>query len=69
LKLTRGSRPYDVAVTYAQLNDKEKALEYLEKGIRERDGQVFLINMNPQFDNLRNDPRFQELIRRLNLPK
>jgi Tfp pilus assembly protein PilF len=69
MKLAGGSDAFDLAIAYAQLNEKEKACEYLEKSFQSRDSQVALINVDPVFDNIRTDPRFQELVRRLNLPK
>jgi len=53
------------AEVYVGLGAKDKAFEWLEKGYEER----FLpsINVDPAYDPLRSDPRFQDLLRRMNL--
>jgi TolB-like protein len=53
---------------YLRLGDKEKALKYLEKGYQERDGGMVYLAVDPLYDPLRSDPRFQNLLRRMNLP-
>ena len=60
---------YDMAVLHAGLGEKEKAFAWLEKAYQER--SAFLIHMqwDPRFDNLRDDPRFQALLRRMNFPE
>ncbi len=53
------------AVIYAGLGDKDKAFEWLEKGYE--DQSIGAIKVNPAYDPLRSDPRFQNLLRRMNL--
>jgi TolB-like protein/Flp pilus assembly protein TadD/predicted Ser/Thr protein kinase len=50
---------------YAALGDKDKAFEWLEKGYDER--SLFMIKTVPDYDPLRSDPRFADLLRRMNL--
>ncbi len=58
----------EVAALYARAGQKDKALEWLEKSYQEREDQVALrLKMNPSFDGLRSDPRFQDLLRRVGL--
>ena len=45
--------------------EKDKALAWLEKGYEDR--AMGVIKTNPIFDPLRSDPRFQDLLRRMNL--
>ena len=54
---------------YAALGDKDKAFEWLEKSYEERSiGSAFAsIKVDPIFDPLRSDPRFADLLRRMNL--
>ena len=55
------------AVTYAHVGSKERAMLFLERGFRDRcDGLQFL-NADPIYDGLRDDPRFKDLIARLQL--
>lgn len=56
---------YFLAVVYTGLNDKTRAIEWLQKGYEERSGGLIFINVDPRFDVLRSDPRFQDLLRRM----
>lgn len=60
--------PFDVASAYSQAGDRDRTLEWLAKALEARDPNTIAIVPDPQFDILRGDPRFQELVRRLNLP-
>ena len=55
------------AAIYAGLGEKDKAFERLEKAYDERSLAPAGIKVNPVFDPLRSDPRFQDLLRRMNL--
>jgi Tfp pilus assembly protein PilF len=58
-----------IALIYTGLGEKDKAFEWLEKGYEERaiGGPPVGIKVEPEFDPLRSDPRFQDLLRRMNL--
>jgi adenylate cyclase len=56
--------PRHRAVIYAGLVEKDMAFEWLEKGYEDR--SIF-IKAYPGFDPLRSDPRFADLLRRMNL--
>jgi adenylate cyclase len=58
--------PFDIASVYAALGKKEEALSRLEKGYEERDGWMKELKAWPWFDSLRNEPRYQNLMRRMN---
>jgi TolB-like protein len=58
-----------MAEIYANLGDKGEALKWLEKAVEERDVEIDLIKVYPAFDNLRSEPRFQDLLRRIGLPQ
>ncbi len=60
--------PYFIATVYAGLGEKEKALEGLEKAYQERDNWLAYVKLEPEFDPLRSDPRFADLMRRIGLP-
>ncbi|MGH9861972.1 MAG: protein kinase domain-containing protein [Candidatus Acidiferrales bacterium] len=60
--------PYDFALVYAGLGDKEKALDWLEKAYEERDDRLPNLQVHPRLDSLRSEPRFRRLVDRLGLP-
>ncbi|PYT64736.1 MAG: hypothetical protein DMG39_31270 [Acidobacteria bacterium] len=57
----------EIAVIYAALGDTDQAMNWLEKGFEERFNPGVLLR--PGFDPLRSDPRFQDLLRRIGLPR
>jgi len=61
--------PFAMATFYAQLDRKDEALTWLEKGYAERDFRMTLISVAYEFDGLRSDPRFKELLHRMGLPE
>lgn len=58
---------YDIAILFAQLGEKEQAFAYLSKAIEDRRWEIAMLNVDPQLDPLREDPRFIELLRRVGL--
>jgi TolB-like protein/DNA-binding winged helix-turn-helix (wHTH) protein/Flp pilus assembly protein TadD len=57
----------EISVIYAALGDTDQAMNWLEKGYEERFNPGVLLR--PGFDPLRSDPRFQDLVRRIGLPR
>jgi serine/threonine-protein kinase len=53
------------AIIYAGLGEKDKAFEWLEKAYEER--SIGAVKVNPIYDPLHSDPRFADLLRRMNL--
>jgi DNA-binding winged helix-turn-helix (wHTH) protein/tetratricopeptide (TPR) repeat protein len=49
---------------YGLLGDKDKAFEYLEKNLPKRGWMKMFFRVDPRFDGLRDDPRFDELVKR-----
>jgi TolB-like protein/Tfp pilus assembly protein PilF len=64
----QGQSPARLAEAYAQLGEKDRAISLLEQGYEERDAELAYLNVWPLFDPLRDDPRFQALVRRMNFP-
>jgi eukaryotic-like serine/threonine-protein kinase len=57
-----------IAVIYVSLSEKDKALDWMEKAYADRSlGGTAAIKVDPIFDPLRSDPRFADLLRRMNL--
>jgi tetratricopeptide (TPR) repeat protein len=57
---------YGAACVEAMLGDKDKAFQFLEKAFEDRREIVF-VNVEPQLDNIRSDPRYADLLRRVGL--
>jgi hypothetical protein len=58
----------EIAMRYAMAEEKAQALAWLEKGLEVRDPSMALIPLFTILDSLRSEPRFQALMRRMNLP-
>jgi TolB-like protein/Tfp pilus assembly protein PilF len=56
-----------IALIYAGLNDKDQAFIWLERGYDQHDFQMQWLGVEPRWDNLRSDTRFQDLIRKIGL--
>ena len=59
--------PYNLAIIYTGLGDEDQAFAWLEKCIEQRTPLVYRLKARPMFDPLRSDPRYPELLRRMNL--
>jgi serine/threonine protein kinase/Tfp pilus assembly protein PilF len=60
---------YQVGAIYAAMGDKDRAFESLKKGYDQRSGSMAYIKVEPYWDNVRSDPRFTVLLRRMGLPQ
>jgi TolB-like protein/DNA-binding winged helix-turn-helix (wHTH) protein/Tfp pilus assembly protein PilF len=58
---------YSKAEFYSIAGESDSALEWMAQAINERDAMAPWFNVTPQFNSLRDDPRFQDLLRRMNL--
>ena len=61
--------PTVIAQIYTRLSDTQRAFEWLEKAYADRDSDLGYLRVEPIYDPLRSDPRFQDLLRRMNLPE
>ncbi len=66
---TNGFWRHSIAGTYAVLGDKERAFVWLEKGYSKRAQPLMYLKVEASFDSLRDDPRFQDLLRRIGFPE
>ncbi len=64
-----GGVAFDAGSNYAMAGDKERAVDWLEKAFEDRDPAMTYIGCAPIFDPLRAEPRFQALLRRMNIPQ
>ncbi len=62
--------PAQIALVHIGLGEKDQAFEWLEKAYEDRSitNDNFAFKVDPQFDNLRSDPRFTDLLRRIGFP-
>jgi serine/threonine-protein kinase len=58
---------YQLAIVYAMLNEREAAIEELSKSADAHEGQILYIKYDPFFDEIRNDPRYVALEKRVGL--
>ncbi|HEV8137965.1 MAG TPA: tetratricopeptide repeat protein [Pyrinomonadaceae bacterium] len=58
-----------IAPIFLGLGEKDKAFEWLEKDFQARDGKLPEIRWQLQFDSLRDDARYKDLLKRMNLPE
>jgi len=59
----------DLAGLYSYLGERDEAFKWLEKAYEQRDGNLSWLRVDPVWDNIRDDPRFKDLLKRLNLPE
>jgi len=60
--------PWQIATLYTRAGKNEEALEWLERAFEAHDANMPSISVDPIFDDLRDEPRFNELLRQMNLP-
>lgn len=58
---------FHVAVVYAGLRNNDEAFKSLNQAYEERTAELNFLRVDPRLDNLRSDPRFAELLRKMNL--
>ena len=59
----------NIAFVYVLLGDKEKTFEWLEKAFQARDTELPRFRLGPTFEPIRDDPRYKDLLKRMNLPE
>jgi tetratricopeptide (TPR) repeat protein len=57
----------DMARVYAGLRENDAAFEWLQKALEAHDNWLTQLKVDPKVDNLRSDPRFQDLLHRIHL--
>ena len=61
--------PYEMATAHAILGNKDKALDWLSRGLKERSACMADLKADPRLDSLRSDARFEEFLRRVGFQK
>lgn len=60
---------FDIALVYTGLGEKEKAFEWLDRAYEEHSFELRGLKVHPEWDNLRSDPRFTALLKKIGLGK
>jgi DNA-binding winged helix-turn-helix (wHTH) protein/TolB-like protein/lipopolysaccharide biosynthesis regulator YciM len=63
----RYGSPVRIARIYAGLGEKDRVFELLNKGYEDHSDHLLVLGVDPSFDNVRSDPRFTNLLRRIKL--
>jgi len=58
-----------LAVVHTYVGENNEALNWLEKAFDARTVDIVFLNINPTWDSLREEPRFQEIVRKMNSPE
>ncbi len=61
--------PFEIASAYSYLGDRDHAFVWLSKAVEAYSGFVTAFRVDPTWDNIRSDPRFADLLRRIGLPQ
>ena len=61
--------PYQIAVAFADLGDKDHAFEWLNTAFSEHDPNMIQLRTDFAMDSLRSDPRYAELVRKVGFPQ
>jgi tetratricopeptide (TPR) repeat protein len=59
---------WDVAGLYLRAGENDLALDWLERAFEHQDANMYKLGVRPLHDAVRDDPRFQDLVRRMNFP-
>jgi tetratricopeptide (TPR) repeat protein len=65
----RYSCSYEVSFAYIFLGRRDTAFQFLEKAYQDRSDCMPMLGVDPRMDEIRSDPRYKELLRRLELAK
>ena len=60
--------PYEIAVYYALMGDRDHTFEWLEKAYKERSGRLEYVKVEEFFEPFHSDPRYIDLLKRMGLP-
>jgi serine/threonine protein kinase/tetratricopeptide (TPR) repeat protein len=61
--------PYEIAVDYAAMGDRDHTFEWLEKAYTERSGRMEYVKIENVLQPFRSDPRYIDLLKRMGLPQ
>jgi eukaryotic-like serine/threonine-protein kinase len=68
-KMKEEQNAYGLAFLYSELGDNDQAFHWLNAAYQQHEPNLLTLKTNPSFDNIRSDPRFAELVRKVGLPQ
>ena len=68
-KSPAGSPSFHIAMIYAQMGETDFAFEWLEKAYEDREVEMYWLKVEPPFEPLRSDPRWQVMLDKVGFPK
>jgi hypothetical protein len=60
--------PFEIALIYVGLGERERAFEWLDTAYRERSDSLIYLKVDPRLDPIRSDRRFGELVTKVGVP-
>jgi hypothetical protein len=69
LSAERYVSPYNIAMIYHGLGEREGTLTWLERGYQQREPRMVFLKAEPKWASLRDAPRFQTLLQRVGFPR
>jgi serine/threonine-protein kinase len=66
---TRYVNPFEIGLVHIGLGHSDEAFQWLNRAYEERSDLVVYLRVDPRLDPVRSDPRFQEMVRRMNFPE
>jgi len=67
LSTKRFVSPYNIALIYNGLDERDETLAWLERGFEQREPKAVFLKVEPKWNNLRSEPRFIDLMKRMRL--
>jgi tetratricopeptide (TPR) repeat protein len=63
-----GSPSFSISMIYSQMGDNDSAFEWLEKSYQDHEVEIYWLKVEPPFDPIRSDPRFQVMLDKIGFP-
>ena len=58
---------YRIAALYLVINERDQGFKWMERAIEEKDHRLIYLNVDPLLDDIRSDPRFKDVLKKINL--
>lgn len=64
-----GSPSFHLSMIYAQMGKIDMAFQWLEKSYESHEVEMYWLKVEPPFEPIRNDPRYQEMLHKVGFPE